>query len=350
MNQNIQIRNRTLGVGPPLFIMAECGVTCNYDMEITKKLIDVVKDAGADAIKFIFWFPEEIMSDKEVVYQYQTVNGPRSENMFEMLNGLRFSLDQWKEIKDYADSQDIILFSTVNSPSGIEFAEELALEAYKLSSWDYGYIALWERIAALGKPMLIDTGPVNLEDVKLVVDIMKKAGNEDAILVHCFHTDNYDEMNMRAIPFMKETFDCVVGFSATDFQDEMDMMALGLGATVLEKRLTLSRKLPGHHHILSNEPEEFNQYVNRMRELYSALGKYELKPSQADLEERKKFFRHLVANRDLSKGTVITEDMLEAKRPESGISPVHWKLMLGKTVLKDLKYNQAISWDDLSES
>ena len=116
MRKIIQIRNRTIGKGHPLFIVAECGVTCNYDIKIAKELIEVVRDSGADAIKFIFWFPEEIMSDKTIEYEYDTVGGVKSENMYEMLNQLRFSLDQWREIKVYADEKDVIIFSTVNSP------------------------------------------------------------------------------------------------------------------------------------------------------------------------------------------------------------------------------------------
>ncbi len=211
MREEIKIRNRKISSKNPVFIIAECGVTCNYDMNITKQLIDVVHDSGADAIKFIFWFPDEIMSDKTITYEYETSFGIKSENMFEMLNKLRFTLDQWLEIKSYADDKDVILFATVNSPTGIEYAEELGLEAYKLSSWDFNYFPLWRRIASIGKPMLIDTGTVNTLEVAKVINLMRDAGNDQSILLHCFHTDNFSEMNMRAIPYMMKTFNTLVG-------------------------------------------------------------------------------------------------------------------------------------------
>jgi len=347
MRDQIKIRNRVIGIGQPLFIVAEVGVTCNYDMQISKELIDVVHETGADAIKFIFWFPEEIMSDKTISYTYETVSGTKSENMYEMLNELRFTLEEWREVKAYADEKDVIVFSTVNSPGGIEYAEALGLEAYKLSSWDYNYFPLWRRIAALGKPMLIDTGPVNTLEVAKVMQLMKEAGNDQSVLVHCLHTSHHAEMNMRAIPYMKSAFDTLVGYASKDRDDETDIMAIALGSVVLEKRLTMSRSLPGHHHILCKEPKEFEEYVRLMRNVQAALGVYDLRPSQADLEERKKWFRHIVANRDISKGTTLTADILEGKRPENGISPEYMDLFIGRKAKRNLEKNGALSWDDV---
>ncbi len=347
MRTEIQMRNRTISEDHPLFIIAEVGVTCNYDMKITKDLIDVVHNSGADAVKFIFWFPEEIMSDKTITYTYETVHGTKSENMYEMLSQLRFTLDEWREVKEYADRKDVVMFSTVNSPSGIEYAENIGLEAYKLSSWDYNYFPLWRKIASLGKPMLIDTGPVNTLEVAKVIQLMKEAGNDQSVLVHCLHTSNHAEMNMRAIPYMKSTFNTLVGYSSKDRNDETDIMAITLGAVVLEKRLTMSRSLPGHHHILSKEPREFEEYVKLMRNVQAALGVHDLRPSQTDLEERKKGFRHIVANQDIPKGTKLTADMLEGKRPESGISPEYVDFFTGKSTKRDLRYNQALSLDDV---
>ncbi len=347
MRDQIRIRNRTIGCDQPLFIVAEVGVTCNYDIQISKELIDVVHETGADAIKFIFWFPEEIMSDQTISYTYETVSGPKSENMYEMLNELRFTLDGWRKVKAYADERDVIVFSTVNSPSGIEYAEALGLEAYKLSSWDYNYFPLWKKVAAFGKPMLIDTGPVNTLEVAKVMQLMKEAGNDQSVLIHCLHTSNHAEMNMRAIPYMKSAFDTLVGYSSKDRNDETDIVAIALGAVVLEKRLTMSRSLPGHHHILCKEPEEFEAYVKLMRNVQVALGVEDLRPSQADLEERKRWFRHIVSNRDIPEGTKLTVDMLEGKRPEKGISPEYIDFFIGREPKRDLRYNEALSWDDV---
>jgi sialic acid synthase SpsE len=327
--------------------MAEAGVTCNYDVRLTQELIDVVRQAGADAIKLILWFPDEIMSDRRIDYAYDTVEGRRSENMYEMLNRLRFSLEEWRQIKRYAEERGIILFATVNSPSGIRWAEELGLEAYKLSSWDYNDLPLWRRIAALGKPMLIDTGPVNTLEVARAVELMQEAGNEQCVLVHCSHADRPEELNMRAIPYMRETFQTLVGYSSKDQDATTDIMAIALGASVIEKRLTMSRRLPGHHHILSLEPAEFIAYVRRMREVQAALGAADLTPSAVDRQERTRWFRHVVARVPIAKGTMLTPELLIAKRPEAGIAAEHLEAFIGKPVLRNLAENEALRWDDV---
>ncbi|HAY21189.1 MAG TPA: hypothetical protein DCY27_03295 [Desulfobacterales bacterium] len=347
MRSEISIGHKTISEYSPLFIIAETGVTCNYDLNIAKELIDVVAESGADAIKFIFWFPEEIMSDKTITYSYDSLEGPKTENMFDMLNQLRFSLDEWRELKAYGDKRKVIIFSTVNSPSGIEYAETLGLEAYKLSSWDYNYLPLWRRIAALKKPVIIDTGPVKLAEMAKVMQLMLEAQNDQCILLHCTSADSLAEKNMGTIPYLRDTFHALVGYSSRDCHDETDIMAVALGAVVLEKRLTLARNLPGHHHILSKEPGEFADYVRLIRQVQAAKGRHELNPSQKDLIERRKWFRHLVANQDIPQGTKLTPEMLEGKRPEPGVSPEYLDFFVGRVTKRPLKYNEAISWDDI---
>lgn len=348
MRTEIQIANRRVGPGHPLFVMAECGVTCNYDLAITRELIDVVREAGADAIKLIFWFPDEIMGDRSVVYTYKTADGgQRSENMYEMLQRLRFTLEQWQEVKAYADSRGVILFATVNSPTGIEWAERLQLPAYKLSSWDYNYTPLWRRIAALGKPMLIDTGPVTLAELAAVMQLVQEQGNDQCVLVHTVHTDLPREINMRSIPFLRAAFGAPAGYSSRDQRSETDLLAVALGADMIEKRLTLKRTLPGHHHALSLEPKEFIDWTRMVRDAQASLGVAGLMPSPGDLAERKRWFRHLAAHVDLPAGAVLTEEMLAAKRGEHGVSPEHLHLFVGRTLRRALKRDEPLGWQDV---
>lgn len=347
MKERIKIRDKVIGKDAPVFITAEIGITCNYEMTITKSLIDVAQEAGADAVKFIFWFPDELMSDKTVIWKYSTVNGPAEENMYEMLNRYRFTLDEWFEIKEYADSKGIILFSTIYSQSGLDYAQKLELEAFKLSSWDFNNFPTWKKAAALGKPLIMDTGPVNTLDVAKVMDMMKQVGNEESLLVHCFHTDKYSEMNMRAIPYMAKTFNSLVGYSSDTQKSETDIIAVTMGAVFLEKRLTLDRTLPGHHHVLALEPDEFKSYVQMIRNIEAAQGMYDLRPSPNDLKERKKWFRHLCLAKDVSAGTILTEEILVSKRPEKGISPEFIEVFLGRPLKRDMKENEAISFSDI---
>jgi sialic acid synthase SpsE len=144
---------------------------------------------------------------------------------------------------------------------------------------------------------------------------------------------------------MKEAFNSIVGYSAPDINDEMDIVAMALGAKVLEKRLTLNRNLPGHHHVLSKEPKEFHDYVSLVRHIENAMGVSDLLPSEGDKRERKKYFRHLVASRDIPIGAVLTEELLEGKRPEKGISPEHIDFFIGRLTTRNLKKDESITWD-----
>jgi N-acetylneuraminate synthase/N,N'-diacetyllegionaminate synthase len=146
---------------------------------------------------------------------------------------------------------------------------------------------------------------------------------------------------------MARAFNTLVGFSSKGQESETDIMAVSLGAVVLEKRLTMSRRLPGHHHVLSLEPAEFSAYVRTIRDVQRSLGVFDLRPSRVDLAERERWFRHLVAARHLRAGTRLTADMLEGKRPEAGVSPEHLERFVGRTLKRDLRENEAIGWDDV---
>ncbi len=347
MQQTIQVGNRTIGSGEPLFLIAECGITCNYDMDITRDLIHVVRDAGADAIKLMFNFPKEVMSDSTVEYTYDTVRGQEKVNMFEMFEKLQFSLEQWHKVKETADDAGVILFATVSNFKALNCARELDLDAIKLSSWDYNYPALWSAIAALGKPMFLDTGPVSTVELSKSLQIMAEAGNEKSVLIHCYHTKSPSEMNMRSIPYMAQAFNSLVGFSASGREWEPDVTAVSLGSVALEKRLTMDRNLPGHHHILSMEPQEFIDWAKMIRDVHKSLGVMDMIPSAGDLADRKKYFRHLVANANLEAGTVITPEMITAKRPEAGLSPEYMDVFIGRTLKQSMKENDSFDWDTI---
>ena len=349
MKKCIRIR-QTQVTNDGIFIIAEVGNQFNGDVETAKKLIDAAKDAGADAVKFMFWFPDQIMADKSQMYTYETTEGTKTEPMFDLLNKLRLEDGDWRVVRDYALKQKIIFMSTINSPSGIDLDDYLMMDAVKISSWDYTFPDLWEWIASQGKPMFIDTGPVTADEIEQRVETLKGINkNPDIVLLHCFHTQRPEVMNMMAIPYMAERFDCLVGYSSTDYNDETDITAVSLGACVLEKRLTLSRKGGVLHDALSKEPEEFKEYVQKMHNIKASLGQKAVIPSTEDLEARKKWFRRIVADTGIRKGETITRNMLEAKRGETGISPEHIWSYVGRTASRDIERNETIYPDCVAE-
>lgn len=341
---NLQLENKTID-DENLFVIAEVGNQFAGSKEIALKLVDVCAKAGADAIKFIFWFPDEIMTDRTQLYSYETAEGIKTEPMFDLLERLRLPLWDWFDIRCYCKERNIIMMSTVNSPSGIDYAREIDMPAYKLSSWDYNFPDIWRWIAGDQKPVFIDTGPVNALELAQSLQIFKEEHNDQYALLYCFHTSRYEAFNMRAIPYLKQAFHCLVGYSSTNYSDESDIMAVSLGACILEKRLTLSRKGGILHDAISKEPHEFGEYVLKMRNIKSALGQYDLIPSKEDLEGRQKWFRKIVADKTIPRGTIITRDMLEAKRGTTGIDPKHIGSYIGREAKRDIQRNEDITED-----
>lgn len=327
-----------------LFIIAEVGNQFDGKLEKALRLCDAAKEAGADAVKFIFWFPDEILADKNLMYKYDTLVGTNQEVLFDLLNRLRLTLGEWVEVKAYCDHIDIIMTATVLSPSGIDWAGEdgLCLPMIKLSSWDWNFYDLWDWAGNTQLPLIIDTAPVTLKEFDRNMKLLKDSRNGDVVLLHCVHTKVPEQINLMSIPFMAKRYDCLVGYSAPDLADDLDMVAVGLGACVIEKRLTLDRGGGVLHDAVSKEPDEFKTYVDKMKLLKTQLGVCDWKVSDNDLLERKKWFRRIVADEDIPEGDAILRPMLEAKRGETGLSPFEMWNIVGKIAKRNIKRNDDI--------
>ncbi len=344
--KEIKINNKIkIGNNNPVFIIAEIGVTCNYDLEVSKKLIDISKESGADAIKFVIHFPDDLYSNKDELYTYDTVNGKVTENMFDMFDGLRFTREEWKEMKNYADEVGILMFASVEGEKGIDIGKDLDFLTYKIGAWDLNDIPFLKKMSKLDKPIMIDIGTIKRKELETILDIFR---DNDLILLHEYHTDNFSEMNLKSVEFIDNCYDVVAGFSSPNSYDVNDYAALALGAKVLEKRLTVKRDLEGHHHIISKEPEAFKEWVTNIRNLEKAIGSFDIIPSTDDLKQRDVWFKHICANVDIIKGQKITENMLTSKRPGNiGLSPEKFDLFVGKTASRNIKRNEAITYDEV---
>jgi sialic acid synthase SpsE len=330
-----------------LFIIAEVGNQFGGSLEKAKHLAKIAKDAGADAVKYIFWFPDEIMADKDLMYSYETIDGLKTENMFELLVKLQLPFNEWMEVKEYCDDIGIIMMSTVNSPTGFQWAMDLSLPILKLSSWDYNFTDLWQWCARTYLPTIADLSPVTEEELQRNINIFREEKNYNLIFLHCFHTQDYKQFNMNTIEYIRDKYDCLVGYSPAGRDDITDIMSVTLGACILEKRLTLSTSNGVLHDSVSKTPEEFKEYILLMRKVKEMVGQSHFKPSDNDWLERKKWFRRIVADTGIAKGEVITRNMLEAKRGETNISPEKIWDFTGKKATRDIKKNEDINYADV---
>lgn len=347
-SEHIRVGARRVGPSEPIFICVETGVTHGGDLTAAKRLVDAAKAGGADAVKFQVIGAEAIMSDRSVVYSYETTRGTCRENMFEMFKKLEFTRAQWRELRDYAAKRDIIFFATTDYEEGVELLEELDVPAYKACSWDMTHLSLLRRMARTGRPVICDTGPTTLADLLKVVEVVcGEERNPQIAFLHATHSSEPADVNMLSISYMREVFRKPVGFSSLGRDSDLDCMAVGLGADIIEKRLTLSRDAGGHHHILSLEPEELATWVTRMRRLEAATGVPGVRPSAEDLRQSRLYWRSLVAGRNLPAGTVLTAAMLSCKRPGHGLVPELLPMVVGRTLRRALKADDLLSWEDV---
>jgi sialic acid synthase SpsE len=344
--KTITIGDQKIGEGNPCFLIAEAGTTCNGEMSIAKELIHVSAATGFDAVKFQTIWPEQI-SDKSVTYRYETLDGWHQENMFEMFKQLTFRPEEWKELAEYAQSKDIIFFSTVDYLEGVEILEDCKVPIYKLGSWDVTYEPLIIKVAEKEKPVMLDLGPAYLSDIVRFIELCCKHGTGEIILMHDFHTIVPAEMNMRNICYLKETLGTPVGFSSPERNIDLDIIAIAKGANVLEKRITISRTLRGHHHVLCLEPNEIESWIERIRFAEAALGSLEVKPSEADLLDSKKYFRSICTTRSIRKGETYSVDNIDGKRPGFGISTRLMDAFLGRKAKRVLQKDTLLNWNDM---
>lgn len=346
--KTITLDGRPIGDGYPVFLAAEAGTTSNGDLSTAKKLTDLAAEAGFDAIKFQTIDPYQI-SDKGTVYEYENARGRASENMLKMFEGLAFTPAQWRELADYVRCRGLVFFSTVDHLSGVDFLESLDVPVHKMGSWDVTYEPLIVKMARTGKPVMLDLGPATLADVVRYVDLHGENGGGGVILLHDFHTGVAAQMNMRTIPYLKRVFRGPVGFSAPAIQDELDVVAVALGANVIEKRITLSRQQEGHHHLISMEPAEMKPWVERIRFAEACLGREAVLPSDNDRADAAKYYRTICTTRDIRAGEPLGPDNLDGKRPGTGLHCRHLEVIAGRRATRDIPADTLLSWSDVGE-
>ncbi len=347
MNPTVQIADKVIGDGHPVFISVEVGTTCNGDLDASLAMIDAAANAGADAIKFMIIGPEYFMSDRSVVYEYECASGQRRENMYEMFSGLTFTTKEWQSIARRCNEKGIIFGATVDYIPGVNLAVELGAQFLKLSSWDTANVPLIRKMAQAGLPLQIDTGPTTAGDIDKMLGWIRAEDMHDVVLVHCSHAKEASGINVKSVPYMKNVFACPVGYSADDRDHVPELAAVSLGANLIEKRLTLDRTHEGHHHIKALEPNEFTEWVKMVRRCEAMLGTNSIEPSAEDLRQKEMYFVSIVANADIAAGTTIRQNMLACKRPGTGIAPEMLPQIVGRSAKRDISENELIAWQDV---
>lgn len=341
------IRNKKIGEKFPTFIIAELSANHLQKFDNAAKLIKAAKEAGADAIKLQTYTPDTITIDCDNEY-FQIKQGTlwNGQSLYELYKKAYTPWEWQPKLKEIAESEGLICFSSVFDKTAVDFLEKLKVPAYKIASFEITDIPLIEYVASKGKPVIISTGIATLSDIEEAVDACKRMGNNQIALLKC--TSSYPtqlkDVNLRTIPNLAETFKTVVGLSDHTLGISVPIASVALGASIIEKHLTLDRLLGGPDAAFSLTPDEFKAMVKSVREVEKALGEVSYDLTEK-MKKSRKLSRSLFVVKDMKAGEILTRDNVRIIRPGYGLPPKYLKDILGKKVKKNIKKGTPLKWE-----
>ena len=347
LNQMVKLGKAYVGQNKPVYIIAEAGLNHNGSLDIAKKLILEAKKSGCNAVKLQNFEADSRVSKKVKSANYSEEADGLQENIHEMFKRLSLSFDQTKELFNFAKKNKMEIFSTPFDEKQIDMLEKLNVKFYKIASVDLVNIPLLEKVSKTNKPVILSTGMSNLSNVEDAVEIFKKNGNKNLILLHCLssYPANENEINLRAINTLKKSFNVPVGLSDHYPGIEISLMAIGLGANIIERHFTLDKKLEGPDHILSSEPHEMKKLVEISKNSLDILGDgiKRIQPSEYTVINSQR--KSIYTKKNIKKGQKITKNHITIKGPGGGILPKHLELILNRKAKFNMAKDYPITWD-----
>ena len=327
-------------------IIAEAGVNHNGDLALARQLIDAAAVAGADLVKFQTFTADRLATRTAQKADYQNRTTTSTESQHEMLSRLELTDAMHHELIAHCATRNIDFFSTGFDIESVDLLVRHGQNHFKIPSGEITNLPYLRHIGRLGKSVILSTGMANLGEIEAAIDALEAAGTPRAMLtvLHC--TTEYPtpmaEVNLRAMLSIHAAFGLAVGYSDHTQGIEVAIAAVAMGATVIEKHFTLDRNLPGPDHKASLEPAELNAMVAAIRNIEVALGDGIKRPSPGEARNRPVVRKSLVASRAIKSGALFTAENITAKRPATGISPMRWDEVIGKTALRDFGPDELI--------
>ena len=332
------------------FIVAELSANHGHNIENALATVRAVKECGADAIKIQTYTADTITLNCNNEY-FQIKQGTiwDGTTLYQLYQEAYTPWEWHAAIQAEAEKLGLIFFSTPFDFSAVDFLENLHVPLYKIASFEITDIPLIEYTASKGKPMIISTGIATLADIEAAVGACRRVGNNDITLLKC--TSSYpapiEEANLLTIPNLAQTFDVKVGLSDHTLGYTAPIVAVALGAQIIEKHFILDRTIGGPDASFSLTPEEFKLMVEGVRQAEAALGKvsYELTDK---VKANRKFARSLFVSKDIKAGELLTMNNIRSVRPNDGLPPILLTSVLSKKANQDIKAGTPLSWDLLN--
>jgi len=329
-----------------VFIIAEAGVNHNGSIELAYKLIDIAVEAGADAVKFQTFKAENLVTKSADKADYQKQTTDESESQFEMIKKLELDFDIHKKLINYCKEKDIMFLSTPFDHESIDLLNELQLQIFKIPSGEITNLPYLRHIGLLNKKVFLSTGMSNLQEVGDALTVLINSGTlkENITVLHAntMYPTPMEDVNLNAMQTIHKEFGVAVGYSDHTLGIEVDIAAVAMGASIIEKHFTLDKAMDGPDHKASLEPDELKAMVSAIRNIEKALGRNEKILSPSEEVNINIVRKSIVANQNIKKGDLLTDKNIVAKRPGGGISPMRWDEIIGTVASKDYNTDELI--------
>lgn len=329
-----------------VFIIAEAGVNHNGSVELAKKLIDVASVAGADAVKFQTFKATNLVSKNAGKAEYQKQTTDQEESQFDMIKKLELDIDTHRELIAYCKQKNILFLSTPFDHDSIELLNDLGLEIFKIPSGEITNLPYLRHIGKLNKKVILSTGMADIGEIEDALDVLVEAGTKKENITVLHANTEYptpmEDVNLKAMVTIGNTFDIAFGYSDHTLGIEVDIAAVALGASCIEKHFTLDKTMEGPDHKASLEPDELKAMVSAIHNIELALGSSVKKPSKSETPNKAIARKSIVAKTAIKKGEILSEENLAIKRPGSGINPMRWDEIVGTVALRDYAEDELI--------
>jgi len=329
-----------------VFIIAEAGVNHNGSLDLAKRLIEIAVNSGADAVKFQTFKAENLVVKNTQKADYQRQTTDATESQFDMIKKLELDVETHKELIAYCKEKGIMFLSTPFDHESINLLSDLGLKIFKIASGEITNLPYLRHIGSLGKQVVLSTGMSNLEEVGDALNILINAGtSKDNITVlhaNTMYPTPMEDVNLNAMLTIQKEFGVDIGYSDHTLGIEVDIAAVAMGASCIEKHFTLDKSMDGPDHKASLEPEELKAMVGAIRNIEKALGSSEKKPSPSETVNIDVARKSIVASQSIKKGDKLSSKNITTKRPGTGISPMKLDAIIGTPAKRDYQMDDLI--------
>ncbi|MEW6989357.1 N-acetylneuraminate synthase family protein [Colwelliaceae bacterium 6441] len=347
------IGKKTISLTHAPFIIAEAGINHNGSIETAFKMIDAAIEAGVDAVKFQTFTAKEFCSDSTQLFTYQSQGKEITEPMLDMFERMELSEQEWRQLKAYCDTKNILFLSTPQNPSDLALLLDIGIDAIKIGSDDFTNLPLISHYAKTGLPIILSCGMADLGEVYQALSTLGALKDDAYPCVLCLCTSQYptppQDINLKKLKTLAAAFPNLhLGFSDHSQGPLASSLAVTFGARVFEKHFTLDNDLAGPDHWFSENPQSLKQWVEHIHSAFTMLGSEKVEPTEKEKSMRVLARRSIVALKDISAGETLNENSIGLRRPGDGLPPAYYAEILGKKASRDIPAFNCLNFGDFT--